>query len=127
MKILANISNSFASYYAALFLVGILATTPFSGCSRGRHTSDSRLGQIDDMLDAQLPAGSSRSKVSFYLSSQGFPVEATNDPHTLVATVHHVDTETLRPATARVTFHFDARDDLTTYELAFAPSSGAQP
>jgi hypothetical protein len=127
MKILGSLSRSSASSLAAFFLLAILAVIPLSGCSRGRHTSDSRLRQIDDMLDDQLPAGTTKSKVSFYLSSQGFPVEPTNDPHTLVATVHHVNTETLRPATARVTFHFDARDNLTTYELAFTPSSGAQP
>jgi len=127
MKILGKASSHSSTAYAALFLLGILATIPFSGCNRGRHTSDSRLRQIDDMLDAQLPAGTSKSKVSFYLSSQGFPVEAANVPNAIVATVHHVDTETLRPATARVTFHFDARDNLTTYELAFAPGSGAQP
>ena len=79
------------------------------------------------MLDAQLPAGSSRSKVSFYLSSQGFPLESTNDPHSMIAIVHHVDTDTLRPETARVTFHFDNRDNLTTYELAVAPGSTSQP
>jgi len=110
-----------------LFLFGILAPMPFAGCRSGRHTSDSQLRQIDDMLDSQLPAGTSKSKVSFYLSSQGFPLEATNDPHFLVAVVHHVDTETLRPATARVTFHFDARDNLTTYELAAAPGPATQP
>jgi hypothetical protein len=111
----------------AVLLLGILAMVTFTGCRAGRHTSDSRLRQIDDMLDSQLPAGTSKSKVSFYLSSQGFPVEATNDPHAIVGTVRHVDTETLRPETARVTFHFDARDNLTTYELAVAPNSGAQP
>lgn len=127
MKILGSISNGCPSRYGATLLLGILTLITLSGCSRGQHTSDSRLRQIDDMLDARLPAGSSRSKVSFYLSSQGFPVEAASDSRTLVATVRHVDPETLRPAAARVTFHFDARDNLTTYELAFAPSSGAQP
>jgi hypothetical protein len=127
MNIFGSPSKSHAPAFAVLFLVGILATISFAGCRAGRHTSDSRLRQIDDMLDSQLPAGTSKSKVSFYLSSQGFPVEATNDPRALVAIVHHVDTETLRPAAARVTFHFDARDNLTTYELAVAPSSGAQP
>ena len=112
---------------AGLFLLGLLAAISFTGCRAGHHTSDSRLRQIDDMLDAQLPAGTSKSKVSFYLSSQGYRIETTNDPHAVVATVRHVDTETLRPETARVTFQFDARDNLTTYELAAAPNSGAQP
>jgi hypothetical protein len=125
-KTTTSLKNS-GPFIGALFLFGILATMPLAGCRSGRHTSDSQLRQIDDMLDSQLPAGTSKSKVSFYLSSQGFPLEATNDPHSLVAVVHHVDTETLRPATARVTFHFDARDNLTTYELAAAPGSATQP
>jgi hypothetical protein len=122
-----NFTASSAPSFAAFFLLAILALVSFPGCRLGRHTSDSRLRQIDDMLDSRLPAGTTKSKVSFYLSSQGFPIQATNDSHALVAIVHHVDTETLRPETARVTFHFDARDNLTTYELAVAPSSGAQP
>jgi len=127
MTKLGNFTKNFAPSFAALFLLGILASGSVTGCRSGRHTSDSRLRQIDDMLDAQLPAGTSKSKVSFYLSSQGFPIESTNDSHAMVATVRHVDTETLRPETARVTFHFDARDNLTTYELAVAPSSASQP
>jgi hypothetical protein len=126
MKPLSNFTKSSARSFAALFLLGILTTLPLTGCRSGRHTSDSRLRQIDDTLDAQLPAGASKSKVSFYLSSQGFPLESTNDPHAIVAIVHRVDTDTLRPVTARVTFHFDARDNLTTYELALAPGSGSQ-
>ena len=127
MKNLGNLTKSSAPSFAALFLLGILAIIPLPGCNRGRHTSDSRLRQIDDMLDAQLPAGSNRSKDSFYLSSQGIPLESTNDPRSMVAIVHHVDTDTLRPETARVTFHFDDRDNLTSYELAAAPGSASQP
>jgi hypothetical protein len=127
MKKLGNLTKSSARSFSALFLLGVLATIPLTGCRQGRHTSDPRLRQIDDMLDSQLPAGTSKSKVSFYLSSQGFPLESTNDPHSMVATIHHVDTDTLRPATARVTFHFDARDNLTSYDLAAAPSSTSQP
>ncbi len=127
MKKLGNLTESSALSLAALILLGIWATVSLTGCRSGRHTSDPRLRQIDDTLDSQLPAGTSKSKVSFYLSSQGFPLENTNDPHALVAIVHHVDTETLRPATARVTFHFDDRDNLTSYELAAAPGSASQP
>jgi len=126
MKKLLYIAKTSAPSFGAFLLV-ILTAIPLTGCRSGRHTSDSRLRQIDDMLDSQLPAGTSKSKVSFYLSSQGFSLEASNDPHALVAVVHHVDTETLRPATARVTFHFDSRDNLTTYELAVAPGSDSQP
>jgi hypothetical protein len=127
MKKPEYVTKTSAPSFVAFFLLVILAAIPLTGCRSSRHTSDSQLRQIDDMLDSQLPAGTSKSKVSFYLSSQGFSLEASNDPHALVAVVHHVDTETLRPATARVTFHFDSRDNLTTYELAAAPGSASQP
>ena len=63
----------------------------------------------------------------FYLSSQNFPVENTGDPRAIVAIVHHVDTDTLQPATARVTFHFDASDNLKSYELVTAAGSASRP
>ena len=100
-----------------LLLLGVLMTLTPAGCKQSSHTSDPRLRQIDEMLDAQLPAGTPKSRVLFYLSSQGFPLENSNDPHVIAATIHHVDTETLKPATARVTFQFDAEDKLKSYEL----------
>ena len=112
---------------AGLALLGILALLSAAGCNQHGHTSDPRLRQIDQMLESQLPPGTARSRVSFYLSSQGFPLEATNDPHAIVAIVHHVDTETLQPATALVTFHFDARDNLKSYDLLAATGPGSQP
>jgi hypothetical protein len=108
-------------------LLGIFTILALAGCQQSGHTSDARLKQIDEMLDSQLPTGSPRSRVSFYLSSQGFALESTNDPHALVVVVHHVDTETLRPATARVTFHFDSSDNLKSYELVSVGDSAAQP
>jgi hypothetical protein len=127
MKKPGNFRKSFALSFAGLFLLGLLVSIPLAGCRSSRHTSDPRLRQIDDMLDSQLPTGISKSKVSFYLSSQGFKLESTNDPQAMVAIVHRVDTDTLRPATARVTLHFDARDNLISYELVAAPNSDAQP
>jgi hypothetical protein len=102
---------------AGFFLIGVLMTLTLTGCKQSSHTSDPRLRQLDETLNSQLPGGTPKSRVLFYLSSQGFPVENTNDPHVITATVHHVDTETLKPATARVTFQFDAEDKLKSYEL----------
>jgi hypothetical protein len=127
MKKLRNLSKSSFPSFAGLFLLGVFTTLALAGCKQGGHTSDPRLKKIDEMLDAQLPAGTSKSKVSFYLSSQGFSLESTSDPHDIVAVVHHVDTDTLQPATARVTFHFDASDNLRSYELVSAGGSGSQP
>jgi hypothetical protein len=127
MKKLGNFAKNSFSPVAGLILLGVLAMLTLVGCKPSGHTSDPRLKQIDEMLDSHLPTGTPKSRVSFYVSSQGFPLESTNDPHALVAIVHHVDTETLQPATARVTFHFDASDNLKSYELASAGGSAAQP
>jgi len=127
MKRLGSLLKKTALSIEVLFFLAVLATSGPIGCRTSRHTSNSQLRQIDDTLDAQLPAGTSRSRVTVYLNSQGYTIENTNDPHAMVAIVRRVDTETLRPVTARVTFHFDASDNLTTYELAVAPGSSSQP
>jgi hypothetical protein len=127
MKKLGNLSTRSSSLFLALILLGVFAVLELAGCKHGGHTSDPRLKQIDEMLDSQLHAGTPRSRVSFYLSSQGFPLESTNDPNALVAIVHHVDTDTLQPASARVTFHFDPSDNLKSYELVSVARSTSQP
>jgi hypothetical protein len=118
--------NSFPSL-AGLCLLAVLLLLALAGCKQRGHTSDPRLKQIDQMLDAQLPAGSTKARVAFYLNAQGFQLESTNDPHTIVASVRHVDTETLQPVNALVTFHFDGGDNLKSYELAGATGSGSHP
>jgi hypothetical protein len=127
MKNLRNPSRSSFPSLAGLFLLGVFAMLALSGCKQSGHTSDPRLRPIDEMLDTQLPAGTAKSRVMFYLSSQNFPVESTGDPRAIVAIVHHVDTDTLQPATARVTFHFDASDNLKSYELVTAAGSASRP
>jgi hypothetical protein len=108
-------------------LLTVLFLLTIAGCKTGIHTSDPHLRQIDELLNAQLPQGTPRSRVIFFLSSQGFPVENTRDAKELVATVHRVDTDTLQPETARVTFQFDAGDKLKSYELASVAGSPPQP
>ena len=127
MKNLRNPSRSTFPSLAGLFLLGVFALLAVAGCKQSGHTSDPRLRPIDEMLDSQLPAGTAKSRVMFYLSSQNFPVENTGDARALVAIVHHVDTDTLQPTTARVTFHFDASDNLKSYELVTAASSTSRP
>ena len=126
MKIIRTPSRSSFSSLAG-FLLGVSTILALAGCKQSGHTSDPHLKQIDEMLDSQLPAGTAKSRVTFYLSSQNFLVENTSDPHEMVAIVHHVDTDTLQPATARVTFHFDARDNLKSYDLVSVARSTAQP
>jgi len=127
MKNLRNPSRSTFPSLAGLFLLGVFALLAVAGCKQSGHTSDPRLRPIDEMLDSQLPAGTAKSRVMFYLSSQNFPVENTGDARALVAIVHHVDTDTLQPTTARVTFHFDASDNLKSYELVTAAGSTSRP
>jgi hypothetical protein len=108
-----------------LLLAGAFLALVLSGCKTSAHTSDPRLRQIDELLDSKLPQGTPKSRVIFFLGSQNFPVENTSDAQAVVAIVHRVDTDTLQPATARVTFHFDASDKLKSYDLE--PSAGPVP
>ena len=110
-----------------LLLAGVFLALALAGCKSSTHTSDPRLRQIDEMLDSQLPPGTPKSRVILYLSSQDYPVENTADAKAVVAVVHRVDTDTLEPATARVTFHFDASDKLKSYDLEPAASAAPQP
>jgi len=96
-------------------------------CKRNAHTSDSRLRKIDEMLNAQLPPGTPRPRVDYFLSSRGYKLEDSPDKNSLVAVVRHIDTDTLQPATARVTFHFDSNDKLISYELQSATDAPLQP
>ena len=127
MKNLRDPSRSSFPSLAGLFLLGVFALLALAGCKQNGHTSDPRLRPIDEMLDSQLPAGTAKSRVVFYLNSQNFLIENTGDARAIVAIVHHVDSDTLQPATARVTFHFDASDNLKSYELVTAAGSTSRP
>jgi hypothetical protein len=108
--------------FASLFLAFTV-----SGCKSTAHTSDSRLQKIDEMLNAQLPQGTPMSRVEYFLNSRGYQLEDSPDKNSLVAVVRHIDTVTLEPATARVTFHFDSNDKLVSYELQPAPDILLRP
>jgi len=123
MKNLRHPSRSSFPSLTSLFPLGVFALLALAGCKQNGHTSDPRLRPIDEMLDSQLPAGTAKSRVVFYLNSQNFPVENTGDTRAIVAIVRHVDSDTLQPATARVTFHFDTNDNLKSYELVAAGSA----
>ncbi len=87
------------------------------GCKTSPHSSDPRVRKIDEMLDKELPKGTSMTRVNLFLNERGYRMENGGKAQTIVAVVRHIDTETLRPETARVTFHFDATNELTTYDL----------
>ena len=108
---------------ACFFLLLAIA----AGCSSHTHTYDPKLRKIDELLDARLPKGTSRSRVGFFLTTRGYKVEGSPDVRTVIAVMRHIDTETLQPSTARVIFHFDANDRLISYDLQRAPDLPFQP
>jgi hypothetical protein len=97
------------------------------GCKTSAHSSDARVKKIDEMLGAELPKGTSMAQVSQFLSARGYRIEHADKPQTMVAIVRHIDTDTLRPQNARVTFHFDAGDRLDSYELVASPDEPIHP
>jgi hypothetical protein len=102
-----------------LLAVALALFSAATGCKSGAapHTSDPKLTGIDELLAAQLPPGTPRSRVVFFLNSRGYAMGPSPDSQSIVATVHHINTSTLQPEAARITFHFDANDKLTTYDL----------
>jgi hypothetical protein len=108
------------------FLVLLLAFSN-CGCKSNAHTSDSRLQKIDEMLNAQLPQGTPKSRVEYFLNSRGYKLEDSPDKNSFIGLVRHVDTDTLQPATARVTFHFDSNNKLISYELQSIPDALLRP
>lgn len=108
-----------------LFALVAIPVFAIVGCKTNSHTSDSRLQKIDELLNAKLPKGTPMSRVTYFLTSRGYTIEDSPDKNSVVAIVRHVDTDTLQPSTAIVTFHFDANNNLTSYELQ--PATDATP
>jgi hypothetical protein len=119
-------ASEFRPFLLLTCLVLLSLLTAYA-CKSHSHTSDSRLQKIDDLLNAGLPPGTPRSRVEFFLSSRGYSIEHSHDKNSLAAVVRHVDTDTLQPATARVTFHFDSNDKLLSYDLQSAPDTPLRP
>ena len=112
---------------AAALACALLLVLPGAGCKpSASHTSNPQLQQIDELINKQLPPGAPMSQVNFFLNSRGYPTEAAKDAHSIVAVIEHVDTETLQPSAARVTFHFDVNDKLLTYDLTPATPGAMQ-
>jgi hypothetical protein len=105
----------------------LLFALPGAGCTGHAHTSDPQLRSIDQSLEKTFPPGTPRVRIDLFLNSRGYAVEPSSEPQTLVAVIRHIDTDILQPVTARVTFHFDAANRLTTYEMARVPDDPIQP
>jgi len=97
-------------------LVALLILWCPVGCKKGSQVDDPQLKPIQDMLTQSVPAGSSEGMVTQFLAVRGYPQEPAR-PGTVVAIIRHIDTEKLRPVTARVTFYFDANGRLNDTEI----------
>ena len=124
---LTRYGSATISRKASLLCAALVLASACNGCLNSkRHTLDPKLEKIDAMLAQELPNGTTFNRVNLFLNSRGYIVEGSPKPHSIVAVVHLVDTETLEPATARDTFRFDDNDKLTTYELDALPEAPFQ-
>lgn len=111
---------------AATFLM-LLSNLAFYGCKHNRHTADPHLQKMDEMLTAQLPPGTPQARVQYFIRSRGYQFEEAPDKDSLRALVRHVDSETLQPSLAHVTFRFDSSGKLVTFELQPTPEGPLRP
>ena len=96
----------------------LLVSSILVGCgTSSNEVSDPQLKPIQDMVNSQLPVGSSEGTVQQFLVARGYPIEKSSRPGTLIGIIRHIDTEKLQPVTARVTFYFDANGRLNTTEI----------
>lgn len=97
----------------------VLCTLLFApvGCQKVQRMSDPQLKPIQDMLDAHVPVGTPEANVVTFLNNRGYPVLPAGKQGTIVTAIRHIDTQTVTPVTAQVTFYFDANHKLNTYEM----------
>ena len=81
------------------------------------QVDDPQLRPIQEMIETQLPKGSTTERVTTFLSVRGYELQPSEKPGTLVAIIRHIDLQTVRPVTARVTFHFDPNGRLDSVEM----------
>ena len=106
-------------FCSLLLLLGLLA----AGCQKTfLQVDDPQLKPIQEMIETQLPKGSTTERVATFLSVRGYEQQAPEKPGTLVAIIRHIDRQTVRPVTARVTFSFDANGKLSAVEMTRIPN-----
>jgi hypothetical protein len=109
---------------AAVFAGFLLLET--SGCRKIVRTNDPQLKPIQEMLDTQLPPGTSEERVKAFLSGQGYVVFPSEKRGTVVAIISTGRNREGSPMTARVTFYFDANGKLNTFEMTRASREAGQ-
>ena len=100
-----------AGLWAALAMAGL------AGCGGAGRTEDPQLKPIQSMLEAQLPPHTPQEKVVTFLENRGYPILPAQKQGTIVANIRRTDTAAVQPVVARVTFYFDAKRKLNTFEL----------
>ncbi len=95
----------------------LVATVLAPGCQKTYRLDDPKLKPIQEMIETELPIGSTADRVTNFLSVRGYELQTAEKPGTLVALIRHIDTQTVRPVTARVTFYFDANGKLNAVEM----------
>jgi hypothetical protein len=113
--------------FLPLAFTAILLMFSGSGCTSKSYSTNPRLKQIDELLKTQVPKGALMARVEYFLNARGYRMVDSPDKNEVVAIIQHIDTQTLQPVTARVTFHFDANNRLLSYELEAVPDSPQQP
>lgn len=103
--------------YRFLLFLAVVSVLFCAGCQKNYEVDDPQLKPIQDMLNEQLPRGTTQGAVNQFLAARGYDMEATDKPGTTVAIIRHIDTEKLQPVTARVTFYFDATGKLNATEI----------
>jgi len=106
-------------FYSFLLFFALLA----GGCQKSfMQVDDPQLKPIQEMIESQLPKGSTTERVATFLSVRGYERQAPEKPGTLVAIIRHIDRQTVRPVTARVTFSFDANGKLNSVDMTRIPN-----
>jgi hypothetical protein len=106
------------SFADVVCFAAILGAVLLCGCgAKSNEVDDPQLKPIQEMLNAQVPPGTTEGAVNQFLELRGYEMQAEHKPGTIVAIIRHIDTEKLQPVTARVTFYFDANGKLNTTEI----------
>ena len=117
MASLRHPTRRFRFSWRAIFPLVAAVLLVLAGCRKTSKVDDPQLKPIQDILETNLPPGTSEGAVSHFLSTHGYPVEATDKPGTMVAIICLLGTDNPAPIAARVTFYFDANGKLNTYEI----------
>jgi hypothetical protein len=120
-----SIHNSMRPRHLALLLTGIVLLGP-AGCRKTVRTEDPQLKPLQEILDAQLPPGTSAEKVKVFLRERDCVALPSQKPGTLVVLIPIAQNREASAATARAIFYFDANGKLNTFELARASGDPAQ-